>query len=265
MRPASHTVVRWPAVARDDFQRFELGSRLLYLHRDFAHAVSGILTAVSNLHSRQGRGNRLSGVPITLEDGTALYARIGRRGGLIGMMLKDLYVGTHVRPVRELRLTAEARRRGIPVAEPIGAIVERVGPVLYRSIFLTRALPGMTLWQFLTTDDDRLTRAYVVERARKAIDTMHRAGLFHADLNLHNLFVTPLLDDFGVFILDLDKARFFEAPLHPRMRARNLARLRRSALKLDPDGSYLDSRLLQSLTDDRSGPLGPSSGGSRGA
>ncbi len=252
LRPVWRPLTGLPA----DFQRLELGHRLIYLRRDLASRATAIISSVSNLRSCPGSGNRLSGVPLRLEDGTALYARIGRRGGLVRIVLKDLYVGTHARPVRELQVTANAKRRGIPVAEPIGAIVERVGPILYRSVFLTRALRGMTLWQFLTTDDDYLTRAYVVEQARKAIDTMHKEGLFHADLNLHNLFVTPLHDDFAVIILDLDRARLFETPLPARLRTRNLARLRRSALKLDPYGSYLDSRMLQLLTADRIVPGG---------
>jgi 3-deoxy-D-manno-octulosonic acid kinase len=185
---------------------------------------------------------------LRLEDGTELFARISRRGGLIRLILKDMYLGVHTRLVRELEVTAEARRRGIPVAEPMGAMVEWVASILYRSIFLTRTLPGMTLWEFLCTDDDERVRGYIVEEARQAIDTMHRKGLFHADLNLHNLFVTTAHESFAVTILDLDKARLFQGPLPARMRARNLSRLRQSAEKLDPSGRYLDARAIESLT-----------------
>jgi RIO-like serine/threonine protein kinase len=89
---------------------------------------------------------------------------------------------------------------------------------------------------------------HVIEQARQALETMHGLGLFHADLNLHNLFVTKTRESFAVAILDLDKAQFFQRPLPARMRARNLARLRRSARKLDPDGRYLDQRTLELLT-----------------
>jgi 3-deoxy-D-manno-octulosonic acid kinase len=177
-----------------------------------------------------------------------LFARISRRGGLIRLVSKDLFVGIHARPLRELAITAEARGRGIPVVEPVGAIVEWVAPIVYRGTFLTRALPGMTLWEFLRTDDDALVRTIVTEQARQAIDTMHRLGLFHADLNLDNLFVTTAHESFAVAILDLDKAQLFRSPLPPGMRARNLARLRRSARKLDPQERYLDSHALELLT-----------------
>ena len=157
-------------------------------------------------------------------------------------------MGIRPRPVRELAVAAEARRRGIPVAEPIGAMVEWVAPMVYRGVFLTRALAGMTLWEFVRTDDDPHVRSYVTEQARQAIDTMHRLGLYHADLNLHNLFVTKSRESFAVVILDLDKAQLFHRPVPAAMRARNLARLRESGRKLDPEGRYLDSQALELLT-----------------
>jgi len=249
MRPTTRRGNRPSAnVKPAGFQRFELGRRVLYLRLDLASCAPAIMASLSHLHSGQGTGNRSSGNPLRLEDGTELFARISRRGGLIRLIMKDSYLGVRARPVQELEVTSEARRRGIPVAEPIGAMVEWVASFLYRSIFLTRPMPGMTLWEFLCTDDDARVRGYVVEQARQAIDTMHRKGLLHADLNLHNLFVTTARESFAVTILDLDKARLFQGPLPARMRARNLTRLRQSVEKLDPSGRYLDSRAIESLT-----------------
>jgi tRNA A-37 threonylcarbamoyl transferase component Bud32 len=125
--------------------------------------------------------------------------------------------------------------------EPVGAVVEWIGPVLYRGFFLTRAMSGMTLWQFLETDDDPVVRSHVLGQARAAIETMHTKGLSHADLNLHNLLVTQAGESFTVIILDLDKSRLYDSPLSPAMRRANLARLARSARKLDPAGEYLDA------------------------
>jgi 3-deoxy-D-manno-octulosonic acid kinase len=248
MRPATRSSVGRPAeAALAGFQRFVLGRQVVYLQRDLAVCAPAIVASLSTLGSAEGAGNRLSGFAFKLEDGTELFARINRRGGVIGLALKDLYVGTGARPVRELAVAVEARRRGIPVPEPIGAVVEWVAPLVYRSVFLMRALAGMTLWEFLRTDDDVFVRAYVIEQARRALEKMHRLGLFHADLNLHNLFVTKSGESFTVAILDLDKAQFFAGPVAARMRARNLARLQRSARKLDPNGRYLDPRTLELL------------------
>ncbi len=232
------------------FQSFKLGRRVVYLRRDFAFRAPVIVASLSTLGSAEGAGNRSSGFALKFEDGTELFVRINRRGGMIRLALKDLYVGIRARPLRELAVAAEARRRGMPVAEPIGVMVEWVAPIVYRSMFLTRALTGMTLWEFLCIDDDALVRAHVIEQARQAVDMMHRLGLFHADLNLHNLFVTEAHENFAIAILDLDKARLFRGPVPARMRARNFARLRRSVRKLDPGGRYLDSHMLELLTRD---------------
>ena len=249
MRPASRrSLGRRADTAPVGFQNFELGRRVVYLRRDLAVRAPAVVASLSTLGSAEGAGNRLSGFALKLADGMELFTRINRRGGLIHLALKDLYVGIGARPVRELAVAAEARRRGIPVAEPIGAIVEWVAPLLYRSMFLTRALAGMTLWEFLQTDDDAFVRAHVIEQARQALATMHQLGLFHADLNLHNLFVTKSRESFAVAILDLDKAQLFQGPVPARMRARNLERLLQSARKLDPKGRYLDSQALELLT-----------------
>jgi len=221
---------------------------MVYLRRELALKAPAIVEVLGRLGAAKGGGNRMSGVPLKLDDGTELFARLNRRGGLIAYLSKDLYFGLSSRPLRELAVATEARQRGIPVVEPIGAMVEWVAPIIYRSIFLTRPLSGMNLWEFLRLDDDPFVRAHIVEQARGAIDTMHRLGLFHADLNLHNLFVTKSRESLAVVILDLDKARLLAGPLPQSMRERNLARLQRSVRKLDPGGHYLDSHALELLT-----------------
>lgn len=194
-----------------------------------------------------GIGNRGGGFRLALEGGPELFVRRARRGGAIRLLLDDLYFGVQPRPVRELMVTAEAARRGIPVAEALGAAVRWVAPGLYRAFFITRAISGMTLWEFVRADDDPDVRAHVLARAREAIETMLRRGLYHPDLNLHNLFVTPQGESFGVIILDLDKARLYGGPLSGYPRRRIAARLLRSARKLDPAGRYLDPAALAAL------------------
>jgi len=232
-----------------NFSTFKLGRRELVLHRDIASQAAEILKKLDALSSapEAGTGNRKSAFRMQLDDGLELYARRGRRGGLIASILSDVYVGIAPRPLNELAVTVQAMKRGIPVAEPMGAMVEWIGPALYRGFFLTRAVRGMTLWQFVKTDDDPTVRNHVLAQARAAIDAMQANGLFHADLNLHNLLVTQARDSFTVIIIDLDKARLFDAPLSPAMRRANAARLLRSARKLDPSGQFLDAAALSIL------------------
>jgi 3-deoxy-D-manno-octulosonic acid kinase len=232
-----------------NFSTFKIGRRELVIHRDVAAQAAQILQKLGELTSavEAGAGNRQSAFRMNLADGLELYARKCRRGGLIASILSDVYVGIAPRPLTELAVTIEAMRRGIPVAEPMGAMVEWIGPALYRGFFLTRAVRGMTLWEFVKTDNDPTVRSHVLEQARAAIDTMHDKGLFHADLNLHNLLVTRARDSFTVILIDLDKSRFFDAPLSSAMRRANTARLMRSARKLDPSGQILDAAALSIL------------------
>lgn len=231
-----------------NFSTFRIGRRELVIHRDIAAHAAQIMQKLTELtsSSEAGAGNRQSAFRMNL-DGLELFARRGRRGGMIGSFLSDVYVGMTPRPLTELSVTIEAMRRGIPVAEPMGAMVEWIGPALYRGLFLTRAVRGMTLWEFLKTDDDPTVRNHVLAQARAAIETMHDEGLLHADLNLHNLLVTQARESFTVVIIDLDKARLFDAPLSPSMRRANAARLIRSARKLDPSGQFLDAAALSIL------------------
>jgi Lipopolysaccharide kinase (Kdo/WaaP) family len=233
-----------------NFPRFGLGRRLLYIRRDLASRVPEIFAQIERLGvtAEPGAGNRGSGFILKLDGGFDLFARANRRGGLVRFFLRDLYFGVDPRPVRELAVAAEAYRRGIAVAEPLGAVVEWAAPGVYRGVFLTRALSGMTLWDLLRTDDDATVCAHVIGQARSAIDTMHQLGLWHADLNLQNLFVTKAGESFAVVILDLDKAKLFRGPVAAGMRERSFARLARSVRKLDPDGRFLDASALAALT-----------------
>jgi 3-deoxy-D-manno-octulosonic acid kinase len=232
-----------------NFSTFRIGRRELVIHRDIASQAAQIMQKLGTLTSAvgAGAGNRQSAYRLSLDDGLELFARRSRRGGMIASILSDVYAGMTPRPLTELAVTIEAMRRGIPVAEPMGAMVEWIALVLYRGFFLTRAVPGMTLWEFLKTDDDPTVRSHVLGQARSAIDTMHEKGLFHADLNLHNLLVTQVRESFTVIIIDLDKSRLFDAPVSFAMRRANAARLIRSARKLDPSGKILDAEALSIL------------------
>ena len=252
MKIAKHPSSR-VAVARE-FSRISAGPYQLYLRADLTPHADALAAALGELGAAKssginhhGAGNRGGGFRLALPGGPELFVRRARRGGAIRRVLDDLYFGFHPRPLSELTVTAEAARRGVPLAEPMGAAVRWVAPGLYRGFFITRAASGMTLWEFLRTDDDPSVRAHVLERAREAIETMLREGLHHPDLNLHNLFVTPRGESFAIIILDLDKARLRDRPVSGVARRRIAARLLRSARKLDPRGRFIDSAALSML------------------
>lgn len=241
--PDSHAAVS------HGFSRLSTGPYQLYLRADLAPHVAVLATALGELGAAgaNGAGNRGGGFRLAPPGAPELFVRRCRRGGAMRLLLDDLYFGLHPRPLRELMVAAEAARRGVPLAEPMGAAVLWVMPGLYRGFFFTRAAAGMTLWEFLCTDDDPSVRAHVLERAREAIETMLERGLYHPDLNLDNLFVTPRGESFAVIILDLDKARLRGRAIDGSARRRIAARLLRSARKLDPRGRLLDGAALSIL------------------
>jgi Lipopolysaccharide kinase (Kdo/WaaP) family len=257
MKIASHHASS--AVLPRGFSRISAGPYQLYLREDLAPFADALATALDRLGAAgsvgsgkpgtagRGAGNRGGGFKLALPGGPELFVRRARRGGAMRLLLDDLYLGLHPRPLDELSVAVEAARRGVPLAEPCGAAVRWVAAGLYRGFFITRAAAGMTLWEFLRTDDDSSVRAHVLQRAREAIEAMLRNGLDHPDLNLDNLFVTPHGESFAVIILDLDKARLNDRPVSGAARRRIAARLRRSARKLDPRGRFIDSAALSIL------------------
>ena len=240
---------RRPAIAQGDFTRISSGGFQLHLNSELAPHADALARALREVGAanRDGIGNRSSGFRVALPVGPEVFIRRARRGGMIRHLLDDIYFGFAPRPLIELGVSAEAGRRRVPLAHPMGAAVRWLAPGIYRGFFITRPIAGMTLWSFLRTDDDPDVRAHVLSRARDAIEAMFRAGLYHPDLNLENLFVSTENENFGVIILDLDKARIGSDPVGAAERRRISARLMRSARKLDPDRRFLDSVVLSML------------------
>jgi 3-deoxy-D-manno-octulosonic acid kinase len=162
--------------------------------------------------------------------------RLYRRGGLLARLVRETYLGVAKRPLRELAVTAEARRRGVPAAEVLAARVE--GGLAYRGALLTAELPGaLTLLEALGRAPDAVGRRALAAAAGRAVALLHAAGIAHADLNATNIVVHADSGGVAVALLDFDRARLRPGPLGHTARRRNLRRLARSFAKLDPDGA----------------------------
>ena len=173
---------------------------------------------------------------VALDGGGRAIVRIYRRGGLIARVVHETYLGLRPRPLRELALTVEARRRGVAAAEVLAARVD--GRLVYRGALVTAEVPdAATLVDALGRAADAAARGGLAAAAGRAVAALHAAGVFHADLNLTNLLVHPDPEGVRVTLLDFDRAWLGPPPLGASARRRNLRRLLRSAAKLDPAGA----------------------------
>jgi 3-deoxy-D-manno-octulosonic acid kinase len=149
-----------------------------------------------------------------------------RRGGLLAPLLDDRYAWLGedaVRAFAEFRLLARLAGHGLPVPTPIAARYRR-SALCYRCDLLTQRIEAA---QPLSA---RLAAGPLEEGGWReigsAIARLHVAGADHADLNAHNV----LIDGRGaVSVIDFDRGRL-RAP--GAWRARNLARLQRSLVKI---------------------------------
>lgn len=148
------------------------------------------------------------------------------RGGLVASVSRDRHLWrgpARVRSFVEFRLLRALLQRDLPVPRPIAACYLRKGHRYRASILLERIDGVHSLAHRAATPGD--TAPW--EQAGRLIARIHRAGLDHADLNAHNL----LFDDAGHgWVIDVDRSQL-RIPA-TRWREGNLARLRRSLLKL---------------------------------
>lgn len=125
---------------------------------------------------------------------------------------------------REWHLLADLANQGLPVPVPVAARVVTSGP-FYRADLITRQLQATrSLCEVLEAGPLPVEQWQSIGRC---IRRFHDAGVYHADLNAHNI----LLDaDGGVWLIDFDKGEI-RTPANEWQQA-NLSRLRRSLDKL---------------------------------
>lgn len=151
------------------------------------------------------------------------------RGGMVARINHDRYLwrgAEHTRSFAEFRLSRAMIAKGVPVPRPIAASYRREG-LSYRAAILIERLPNVrTLADRSAVAGDGAPW----EEAGRLIARAHRAGLDHADLNAHNLMFDP---NGRGWVIDLDRGRV-RIPA-TAWRERNLARLKRSLLKIRGD------------------------------
>jgi 3-deoxy-D-manno-octulosonic acid kinase len=149
------------------------------------------------------------------------------RGGALASLRGDrfIYCGLkNSRPWREWSLLDTLYQRGLPVPKPIAAHVHRRG-VCYQADIITQLIPNsQPLSQCLAEAPLPLP---FWQHLGETLARFHRHGVYHADLNAHNI----LVDAAGkVWLIDFDKCAL--RAVTRRWQQQNIHRLQRSLEKL---------------------------------
>jgi 3-deoxy-D-manno-octulosonic acid kinase len=149
-----------------------------------------------------------------------------RRGGMVAAPMGDRYLWTgadRTRGFAEFRLLQAIAKLSLPAPQVVAARYRRSG-IHYRADLITRRIAGtQTLAQCIPTT--RLD-AELAQEVGALVARFHRAGIWHADLNAHNVLVATD----ALYLIDFDRGRLRSPGQGWRMA--NLQRLRRSLLKL---------------------------------
>jgi 3-deoxy-D-manno-octulosonic acid kinase len=148
------------------------------------------------------------------------------RGGMIRRLLSDQYLGlahSRSRSWREWHLLHRLYFEGLPVPRPVAARTSFNGCV-YRADLITEQIPEVsTLAERISVQELTRENWYAVGAC---IRLFHNRGVWHADLNAHNV----LLDKLGkVYLLDFDRGEFRGGQCWKKG---TLQRLKRSLLKV---------------------------------
>lgn len=177
-------------------------------------------------------------------DDRELVLRHYRRGGLIARWSRDRYVWTGAESTRsfaEWYLLYQLREAGLPVPVPIAATYLRRG-FTYTATLLIERIPRSHSLAALLAKAPQPHDTWV--GLGRCLKRFHRGGVFHADLNAHNV----LCDEDGTtWLVDFDRGELRKPGLWCDS---NLVRLRRSLEKLSlgwPAGHFGDTDWLALL------------------
>jgi 3-deoxy-D-manno-octulosonic acid kinase len=159
-----------------------------------------------------------------------------RRGGMVAAVMGDRYLWTgadRTRGFAEFRLLQAMTRLALPAPQVVAACYQRHG-LHYRADLITRRIPDtQTLAECLAGGQ---LDAELAQEVGALVARFHREGVWHADLNAHNVLVAPS----ALYLLDFDRGRLRTPGQGWRMG--NLQRLRRSLFKLgaavDGEGAF---------------------------
>lgn len=150
------------------------------------------------------------------------------RGGLIGKMINDSYWFDGIqntRAAREFALLRHMQTLQLPAPEPVAYRVIQQGLCYKADLLSSRIQRAQDLVAILT--ETALTDE-VWQRIGVTIKRFHHHGIYHHDLNSHNILLN---DKAQVFLIDFDRGELRTNPVNTGWKKANMARLQRSFIK----------------------------------
>lgn len=163
------------------------------------------------------------------DSGRTMVLRRYLRGGMVRHLSNDKFFRQGLKNSRvfaEINLLDFLLNQGINVPRPIAGLVT-VSGLTYRNAILIEAIPNSHDFHSVLCDTEIAENVWV--NAGNMVKKMHCAGVYHHDLNIHNLLVD---NDEQVWIIDFDRCE--QRPLKKsavKWQEANLARLKRSLSK----------------------------------
>lgn len=127
------------------------------------------------------------------------------RGGLIGKIASDGYFYTGLkrsRVYREFDLLEKMKALNLPVPTPVAARLTRRAHLYSADIIMQQIEQAEDIFHILTKQS--LDNS-VWQKIGQTIARFHQAGVFHADLNIHNIMLDQ---QERVWIIDFDRGCF---------------------------------------------------------
>ena len=167
--------------------------------------------------------------------GRTLVLRYYRRGGLVRHVSDRRYLFSgmqNTRAYREFQVLMHLQTVGLPSSRPFACQVIRSG-LTYTASMITYRIQGETLTASLLQDDGLSSVLLENEALWRSIGhtiaRFHKAGIYHADLNAHNIMLD---DNADVYLIDFDRARIRTQPAINNWCLTNMRRLEVSLKKI---------------------------------
>ena len=165
-----------------------------------------------------------------------MILRTYRHGGLLSGFTGNIFIG-RPRPFRELELSVDARKKGIPTPPVLGGAIYPVAGPVYRGVLAIEEIPeasdGLEILrraQDLSLQQRTQLFKAILPKVGRLVGLCHNKGLVHTDLNVKNIMLCP--DPFSLHVIDLDRCRVEKKALTDSQRKSQLERLFRSLKKV---------------------------------